>query len=63
MQATRLPLQLLLQRSCLVCGDHDMGKAVISGPRTCMQLRLPIFAKLLEARIGAQWIPDWIKSQ
>ena len=57
------PPQLLLQRNRLVCGDHDMDEAVLSGPRTCLDLRLLIFAKLLKSRVAAKRVEHGIKPE
>jgi hypothetical protein len=62
-QAARLPLQLLLQHNRLCCDVHYMGEAIFNSSKNCRQSVLLFFAEFLEARIGAQRIPERIEPQ
>ena len=55
MQATRLPPQLLPERSPLGCGRYDLREEIKGS-------RLLFLAEFLESGIAAQRVPDWIET-
>jgi hypothetical protein len=48
MQATRLPLQLLLQHNRLGCDGHDMGDAISKSAKKSLEFTAAYLCKALE---------------
>jgi hypothetical protein len=50
MQATRLPLQLLLQHNCLGCDGHDMGEAIFNSSKKLSRVSPAFLRKVVGKR-------------